>query len=61
MGLGLKSSSQNVPINFNNQEIHNLLKKFQSIDEGNKGFLTIGDLKRYLKVCYCNYENGFVI
>jgi hypothetical protein len=51
MGLDLKDESKStVPINFNKQEIETYIQRFRALDQGNKGYITINDLRAYFKV-----------
>jgi Ca2+-binding EF-hand superfamily protein len=51
MGLNLKyQMKSNVPINFSKDEISTYIKRFRSIDKSNKGYISMKDLRAYLKV-----------
>ncbi|ESP00771.1 hypothetical protein LOTGIDRAFT_238523 [Lottia gigantea] len=50
MGLDIKRASESqVPINFSKDEINMYVKRFNSLDSDNKGYITINDLRRYFK------------
>ncbi len=51
MGLDLKDESKQVPINFTKDEINTYISRFRALDTGNKGYITVTDLRRYFKVC----------
>ncbi len=51
MGLNLKyQMKSNVPINFSKDEISTYIKRFRVIDKSNKGYISMKDLRAYLKV-----------
>ena len=50
MGLDLKDESKNVPINFTKAEIDLYIQRFRAMDTGNKGYITVNDLRQYFKV-----------
>lgn len=53
MGRDLKTESANVPISFTKDEINSYIKRFQSLDTGSKGYITVNDLRQYFKVSIC--------
>jgi len=54
MGLNLKDTSKNVPINFTKDEINLYMKRFCALDTDKKGFVTVADLRSYFKVQLCS-------
>jgi hypothetical protein len=53
MGLHLKDVhvAAQSKVNLTEDEIYAYVKRFQTLDSDNKGFLTVSDLRRYFKVC----------
>lgn len=51
MGLVVnRVSREKIPINLNDQEIKMYKKRFEIMDKDNKGFISINDIRRGLKV-----------
>lgn len=53
MGLHLKDAhvAAHKQVNLTEDEIYSYVKRFQTLDTDNKGFLTVSDLRRHFKVC----------
>lgn len=49
-----RASKEKIPINLTKEEITLYIKRFQIIDKDNKGYVSINDIRRALKVCYIN-------
>lgn len=45
-----RASRDKIPINLNKEEIQTYIKRFQIIDKDRKGFVSINDIRRSLKV-----------
>ena len=50
MGRSVQAESRNVPINFSVEEINKYLAQFKLLDKENKGYITLPDIRRQLKV-----------
>lgn len=50
MGRSVQAESRNVPINFTLDEVNRYLSQFKTLDKENKGYITIPDIRRTLKV-----------
>jgi len=51
MGLDLKQQADNVPVHLKPEEVRLFVSRFQNIDQDAKGFITVNDLRRHMKVC----------
>lgn len=51
MGRSVQAESRNVPINFSVEEINRYLSQFKLLDKENKGYITLPDIRRSLRVC----------
>lgn len=47
-----RQSRDKIPINLGKDEIQTYIKRFQIIDKDRKGFVSINDIRRSLKVKY---------
>lgn len=47
-----RQSRDKIPINLSKEEIQLYIKRFQIIDKENKGYVSINDIRRGLKVFY---------
>ena len=45
-----KASRESVPIKLSKKEISEHVKRFNNLDKGNKGFVTLNDIRESLKV-----------
>ncbi len=45
-------SRESVPISLSKNEIGAYVKKFNQMDQDNKGFVSVNDIRQYLKVCH---------
>lgn len=54
-----RASRDKIPINLNKEEIQLYIKRFQIIDKDRKGYVSINDIRRSLKVScsFCSYVN----
>ncbi len=50
-----RQSRDKIPINLSREEISNYIKRFQALDKEKKGYISINDIRRGLKVHYCFY------
>lgn len=50
-----RQSRDKIPINLSREEISNYIKRFQALDHDKKGYISINDIRRGLKVCSCLY------
>ncbi|KAG8200139.1 hypothetical protein JTE90_018924 [Oedothorax gibbosus] len=50
MGQDVNRKSRVTPVNFSKEELNSYTKKFQALDRDRKGYITINDLKRSLKI-----------
>lgn len=48
-----RQSRDKIPINLSREEISNYIKRFQALDHDKKGYISINDIRRGLKVCSC--------
>ena len=46
-----RASRDKIPINLTKEEIQLYIKRFSIIDKENKGYVSINDIRRGLKVC----------
>lgn len=49
-----RASRDKIPINLSKEEIQTYIKRFQIIDKDRKGFVSINDIRRSLKVMFCD-------
>lgn len=49
-----RASRERIPINLSKNEIQTYIKRFQIIDKDRKGYVSINDIRRSLKVITCN-------
>jgi glycerol-3-phosphate dehydrogenase len=47
-----RASRDKIPINLKKEEIQLYIKRFQIIDKDRKGYVSINDIRRSLKVCF---------
>lgn len=45
-----RASKEKIPINLSQQEVQMYIKRFQIIDKDKKGYLSVNDIRRSLKV-----------
>lgn len=45
-----RASRDKIPINLSREEIGNYIKRFQALDKEKKGYISINDIRRALKV-----------
>lgn len=45
-----RQSRDKIPINLSREEISNFIKRFQALDKEKKGYISINDIRRGLKV-----------
>lgn len=51
MGMSVNRASRDkIPITLSKEEIKMYVKRFQMMDEGHKGFVSINDIRRSMKV-----------
>lgn len=55
-----RASRDKIPINLTKEEIQLYIKRFGIIDKDNKGYVSINDIRRGLKVC-TRYTNKFIL
>lgn len=54
MGMSVNRASRDkIPITLSKEEIKMYVKRFQLMDEGHKGFVSINDIRRSMKVNIC--------
>lgn len=51
MGLRLKPTLNTSYLHLSKDEINTYVKNFQRIDIEKKGYITLNDLRRFMKVC----------
>jgi hypothetical protein len=54
-----RTSRDKVPINLSKEEITQYIKRFQLIDKENKGYVSINDIRRTLKVIWGWFMHAF--
>lgn len=54
-----RASRDKIPINLSKEEIQTYIKRFQIIDKDRKGFVSINDIRRSLKVSDGYYRDFF--
>ena len=58
MGLMMNRTSRDkIPINLDKKEIQTYIKRFQIIDKDRKGYVSINDIRRSLKVSALSFPN----
>ena len=50
-----RASREKIPINLTKSEISDYVKRFNNLDSGKKGYISLNDLRKSLKVRYFNY------
>lgn len=55
-----RASRDKIPINLTKEEIQLYIKRFGIIDKDNKGYVSINDIRRGLKVRKNNYANSML-
>lgn len=53
-----RASRDKIPINLSKDEIQTYIKRFQIIDKDRKGFVSINDIRRSLKVTEASYHTS---
>lgn len=65
MGLMINRQSRDkIPITLTKDEVQMYIKRFQVIDKDNKGYVSINDIRRGLKVIFsgpCSKDNHFLL
>lgn len=51
-----RASRDQIPINLNKDEIQTYIKRFQIIDKDRKGYVSINDIRRGLKVSRVTFK-----
>ena len=46
-----KASQDNIPVSLTKAEIAEYVKRFNALDDGKKGYISINDIRKSLKVC----------
>lgn len=61
MGLQVNRQSRDkIPITLTKDEIQMYIKRFQVIDKDNKGYVSINDIRRSLKVTFSDPSTNFL-
>ena len=50
-----RASREKIPINLTKSEISDYVKRFNNLDSGKKGYISLNDLRKSLKVRNFNY------
>ena len=50
-----KASQDNIPVSLTKAEIAEYVKRFNALDDGKKGYISINDIRKSLKVCTPGY------
>ena len=51
-----RQSRDKIPINLSREEISDYIKRFQAIDKDRKGYVSINDIRRVLKVIFLKHS-----